>query len=99
MSSDTLNKRVPLDHIMNIYNDEIGVNVLSDDQWDRIVAVTAFLRPPCQVMESLVADRKTSLDLVSMSITHFIKHCENEETVFKDINQDLTAVGMKAKLQ
>jgi hypothetical protein len=99
MGSDAFNKKVPLDHIMNLYNDEISINVLSDDQWERINAVTAFLRPPCQVMESLAADRKTSLDLVSASITHLIKHCKNGETMFKDIDQDLTTAGMKAKLQ
>jgi hypothetical protein len=76
MGNDAFSKRVPLDHIMNLYNDEIGVDVLSDDQWECITAVTAFLRPPRQVMESLAADRKTFLDLVSVSITHFIKHCE-----------------------
>jgi hypothetical protein len=86
MGSDAFNKRVPLDHIMNIYNDKIGVNVLSDDQWERIAAVTAFLRPPRQVMESLAVDHKTSLDLVSASITHLIKHCESGETMFKDID-------------
>ncbi|CAM6015965.1 unnamed protein product [Sphagnum balticum] len=99
MGNDVFGKRVPLDHIMNLYNDEIGVDVLSDDQWEHIVAVTAFFRPPCQVMESLTADRKTFLDLVSVSITHLIKHCENGKTMFKDIDQDLTATGMKAKLQ
>ncbi len=57
---------------MNIYSNKIGVNVLSDDQWEHIVAVTAFLHPPHQVMESLVADRKTSLDLVFVSITHLV---------------------------
>jgi hypothetical protein len=60
--------------------------------------VTAFLRPPRQVMESLAVNRKTSLDLVFVSITHLIKHYENGETAFKDIDQDLTAVSMKAKL-
>ncbi len=60
--------------------------------------MTAFLRPPRQVMESLAANRKTSLDLVFVSITHLIKHYENGETAFKDIDQDLTAVSMKAKL-
>jgi hypothetical protein len=99
MGSDAFSKRVPLDHIMNLYNDTIGVDVLSDEQWERIAAVTAFLRPPRQVMESLAADRKTSLDLVSASITHLIKHCENGETTFKDTDQDLTMTGMKAKLQ
>ena len=99
MGSDAFSKRVPLDHIMNLYNDEIGVGVLSDEQWERIVAVTAFLRPPWQVMESLAADRKTSLDLLSASITHLIKHCTNGEIVLKGIAQDLTATGMKAKLK
>ncbi len=60
--------------------------------------MTAFLRPPRQVMESLAVNRKTSLDLVFVSITHLIKHYENGETAFKDIDQDLTAVSMKAKL-
>ncbi len=82
---------------MNLYNDEIGVDMLSDDQWERIAAVPAFLRPPRQVMELLAADRKTSLDLVSASITHLIKHCKNGETTFKDTDQDLTMAGMKGK--
>ncbi|KAH8936327.1 hypothetical protein BDL97_17G079600 [Sphagnum fallax] len=99
MGSDAFNKRVPLDHIMNLYNDTIGVDVMSDEQWERIAVVTTFLHPPRQVMESLAADRKTSLDLVSASITHLIKHCENGKTTFKDIDQDLTTAGMKAKLQ
>jgi hypothetical protein len=46
MGSDAFSKRVPLDHIMNLYNDTIGVDVLSDEQWERIDAVTAFLCPP-----------------------------------------------------
>jgi hypothetical protein len=46
MGNDAFSKRVPLDHIMNLYNNEIGVNVLSDDQWERIAVVTAFLQPP-----------------------------------------------------
>jgi len=87
MGSDVFSKRVPLDHIMNLYNDEISVDVLFDDQWERIAIVTAFLHPPCQVMESLAADRKTSLDLVSASITHLIKHCVNGETTFKDTDK------------
>jgi hypothetical protein len=99
MGRDAFSKRVPLDHIMNLYNDTIGVDVLSDEQWERIVAVTAFLRPPRQVMESLAADRKTSLDLVFAFITHLIKHCENGETTFKDTDQNLATAGMKAKLQ
>jgi hypothetical protein len=99
MGNDTFNKRVPLDHIMNLYNDEISIDVLSDDQWERIATVTTFLRPPHHVMESLAADRKTSLDLVYASITHLIKHYENGETTFKDITQDLTTTSMKAKLQ
>jgi hypothetical protein len=50
-------------------------------------------------MELLVANRKTSLDLVFVSITHLIKHCENGETMFKNTDQNLTTAGMKAKLQ
>ncbi len=98
MGSDAFSKRVPLDHIMNLYNDTIGIDVLFDEKWERIAAVTAFLCPPRQVMELLAADRKTSLDLVSASITHLIKHCENGETTYKDTDQDLTTAGMKAKL-
>jgi hypothetical protein len=50
-------------------------------------------------MESLAADRKTSLDLVFAFVTHLIKHSENGKTTLKDIDQDLTTTGMKAKLQ
>jgi hypothetical protein len=71
---------------MNLYNNKIGVDVLSDDQWERIVVVTTFLCPPRQVMESLAVDHKTSLDLVSTFITHLIKHCKNGETALKDID-------------
>ncbi len=46
MDSNPFSKRVPLDHIMNLYNDEIGINVLSDDQWEHIATVTTFLCPP-----------------------------------------------------
>ncbi len=46
MDSDTFSKRVPLDHIMNLYNNEICIDVLFDDQWECIVVVIAFLRPP-----------------------------------------------------
>jgi hypothetical protein len=99
MGSDAFSKKVPFDHIMNLYNDEIGIDVLFDDQWEHIAVVIAFLRPPCQVMESLAADCKTFLDLVSMSITHLIKHYKNGETIFKDTDQDLTTASMKAKLQ
>jgi hypothetical protein len=84
MGSDTFKKKVPLDHIMNLYNDKIGVDVLYNDQWECIVVMTAFLHPPCQVMELLSADHKTFLDLVSVSITHLIKHYENGETTFND---------------
>ncbi|CAM6019014.1 unnamed protein product [Sphagnum balticum] len=98
MGSNAFNKKVPLDNIMNLYNDEIGIDVLFDDQWECIAAVTTFLHPPRQVMELLATDCKTFLDLVSASITHFIKHYENGKTTLKDINQDLTTVGMKAKL-
>jgi hypothetical protein len=99
MGSDAFSERVPLDHIMNLYNNEIGVDVLSDDQWERITTMTVFLRPPHQVMELLATNRKTFLDLVSVSITHFIKHCENGESTLKDIDQDLMTNSMKAKLQ
>ena len=50
-------------------------------------------------MESLVADPKTSMDLVSASITHLIKHCDNGEIALKGIAQDLMATGMKTKMK
>jgi hypothetical protein len=31
---------------MNLYNNEICIDVLFDDQWECIVVVIAFLRPP-----------------------------------------------------
>jgi hypothetical protein len=50
-------------------------------------------------MESLAADHKSTLDLVPMSISLLLKHCDNNEEQLQEINGKLTTVGMKAKLE
>jgi len=50
-------------------------------------------------MESLAADHKSTLDLVSMSISLLLKHCDDNEQQLQEINGKLTAIGMKAKLE
>jgi hypothetical protein len=50
-------------------------------------------------MESLAADRKSSLDLVQLSIAHLIKHCEANENELKEIDDSISAIDMKTKLE
>jgi len=50
-------------------------------------------------MESLAADHKLTLDLVPMSISLLLKHCDNSEQQLQEINNKLTAIGMKVKLE
>jgi hypothetical protein len=59
--------------------------------------VFTFLRAPSQEMESLAADRKSMLDLVPMSFTLLIKHCDYGEAALNAVDQKLTAAGMKDK--
>jgi hypothetical protein len=49
---------------MEQLKDDIGCGALSDEQWQSIGVVSTFQRAPRQVMESLAADRKSTLDLV-----------------------------------
>ncbi len=49
-------------------------------------------------MESLTADHKLMLDLVPMSVSMLLKHCDNNEQQ-QEIDGKLTTVGMKAKLE
>jgi hypothetical protein len=64
MCSDALERREALDLTMTLQEDDIGTGPLSDLEWCKISAVMDFLRVPRQVMESLAADRKSSLGLV-----------------------------------
>jgi len=50
-------------------------------------------------MESLAADHKSTLDLVPMSVSLFLKHYNNSEQQLQEIDGKLTAVGMKVKLE
>jgi hypothetical protein len=50
-------------------------------------------------MESLTADHKLTLDLVPMSISLLLKHCDNSEQQLQEIDNKLTAIGMKVKLE
>jgi hypothetical protein len=49
-------------------------------------------------MESLAADHKPTLNLVSMSVSLPLKHCDDNEEQLQEIDGKLTAIGMKAKL-
>ena len=99
MCSDALQKREALDLTMMLHEDDLGTSSLSDLEWSKVRAVMDFLRVPRQVMESLAADRKSSLDLVQLSIAHLIKHCEVKEEELARIHPSLSAADMKAKLE
>lgn len=100
MCSDALQKREALDHTMVQHRDDLlGTGPLSDLEWKKIGAVMTFLRKPRQVMESLAANNKSSLDLVQLSIAHLIKHCEASEEQLKEIDDSISAIGMKTKLE
>ncbi|OAE20506.1 hypothetical protein AXG93_948s1130 [Marchantia polymorpha subsp. ruderalis] len=98
MCDDAFRKRVVVDTIMDQYKDDIGHGALKDLEWQVISSVSSFLCAPRQVMESL-ADCKPTLDLVSLSIAMFIKHCNDNEQNLQEIHDALTAIPMKMKLQ
>ena len=50
-------------------------------------------------MESLAADKKSSLDLVQVSIVHLIRHCETNAGELESIDVTLSAWGMQSKLE
>jgi hypothetical protein len=50
-------------------------------------------------MESVAADHKLTLDLVPMSVSLLLKHCDDSEQQLQGINGKLTTVGMKVKLE
>ncbi len=64
---------------MDQYAANIGHGALPDLEWHAIDGVSTFLRVPRQVMESLVADHKPTLDLVPMSVFLLLKHCDDNE--------------------
>jgi hypothetical protein len=99
MNADASNKRVALDLIMERFKTDIGCDgALSDDQWRAVDGVANFLRVPRQVMESLAADLNPTLHLVPKSIALLIKHCDTGEDALKRIDDNLTARGMRQKL-
>lgn len=99
MCSDALEKREALDQTMMLHEDDLGRGPLTDLEWSKIGAVMTFLRPPRQVMESLAADLKSSLDLVQLSMAHLIQHCVSNEEKLKEIHDSLSATEMKRKLE
>ena len=99
MCTDALKKREALDQTMVQHQDDLGMGPLTDLEWTKVGAVMNFLRVPRQVMESLAADRKSSLDLVELSIAHLIKHCETNEEQLKAIDGSISATDMKTKLE
>lgn len=74
------------------HREDIESGPLTDTEWTKVNEVMNFLRVPWQVMEALAADRKSSLDLVRLSIAHLTRHCEtNEEQQLKEIHTSLSA--------
>jgi len=79
MCADTFGKRVILDSIMDHYAADIGHSAFLDLEWHAIDGVSTFLCVPHQVMESLAADHKPTFDLVPMSVSLLLKHCDDNE--------------------
>jgi hypothetical protein len=79
MCADASGKRVVLDSIMDQYTADISHNALPDLEWHAINSVSTFLRASRQVMESLAADHKPTLDLVPMFVSLLLKHCDDNE--------------------
>jgi len=79
MCADASGKHVVLDNIMDHYAADIGHGTLPNLEWHAIDGVSTFLRASRQVMESLTADHKLMLDLVPMSVSMLLKHCDNNE--------------------
>jgi hAT family C-terminal dimerisation region len=98
MCSDALKKREALDQTMLLHQDDLGRGPLTNLEWSKIEAVMNFLQAPRQVMESLAADRKSSMDLVQVSVTHLIKHCEVNDNVLKNVDATLSTETMRSKL-
>jgi hAT family C-terminal dimerisation region len=98
MCRDAVIKREALDQTMLLHQDDLGRGPLTDMEWSKIEGVMNFLRVPRQVMESLAADKKSSMDLVELSIDLLIKHCEINEPVLKSIDASLSTEAMRTKL-
>jgi hypothetical protein len=99
MRNGAILKRVSLDVTMRRYEGVIGGGKLSDAQWGYIEGVTGFLRLPRQVMTSLSAKRKSTLDLVPLTLTHLLNHCDDGEAGLQAIDLNLTATRMKSELE
>ncbi|BBN17194.1 hypothetical protein Mp_7g12680 [Marchantia polymorpha subsp. ruderalis] len=80
-------------------HDDISHCAFKDSECKVIASVSNFLCAPRQVMESLAADSKPTLNFVSLSIAILIKHCNDNEQKLQEIHNALTAIFMKMKLQ
>jgi hypothetical protein len=93
LCSNALKKRNALDHTMVQHRDDLGTGPFTDLEWTKVSAEMNFLWVPRQVMESLAANRKSSLDLVQLRIAYLIKHCETKEVQLQDIDYHEGQVG------
>ncbi|CAK9203788.1 unnamed protein product [Sphagnum troendelagicum] len=84
---------------MDQYAADIGHGALPDLEWHAIDSVLTFFHTSRQVMESLVTNHKPTLNLVPMSVSLLLKHCDNSEQQLQEIDGKLTAAGMKVKLE
>jgi hypothetical protein len=88
-----------LDIIMTRFQDVICcTGPLTDEEWIKIEGVMSFLRLPRQVMQSLSADARSTLDLVPMTINRLKKLCERGEAALNEIDITLTAATMQSEL-
>ncbi|CAK9876843.1 unnamed protein product [Sphagnum jensenii] len=79
MCANAFGKCIVLDNIMDQYATDIGNGALLDLEWHAIDNMSTFLHAPRQVMESLAADHKPTLDLLLMSVSLLLKHCDDNE--------------------
>lgn len=78
---------------------DIGRTPLCDDQWQMINNVVTFLRAPRQVMQNLALENRPTLNLLSLSIAHLVKHCQTSELQLIAINPRITVTGMREKIE
>jgi hypothetical protein len=84
---------------MGRYEVVIGVGQLSNAQSGYIEGLTGFMLFPRQVMASLSAERKSTLDLLPLTLTHLLNHCNDGEAGLQEIDLNLTPTRMKSELE
>lgn len=87
---DCIGQGITLDSIMETFSAENGSGALIKGDWALVRAISRFLRQHQQVMKRLCADRRTTLNLVPVSIHMLIKHCDGSEKRLQQTDCTLT---------